>query len=188
MLTANRMFSIKSDVRPTSRQAELLATGIAVVGIEPVTTLMQDSEYKLFRQESAVSSLIVSLEDFLLDEVKTGRISRGSRAPRSSTYSLFLHCTENAAKPAAAARWAKVFGFLGASAQSVQTRCCGMAGMFGHEVEHLEMSKKLFAMRWEDKLAKLGDSIPVMTGPDAILGDLCRYRADSRRQARSRTL
>lgn len=147
-----------------ARQAELLATGIAVVGIEPVTTLMQDNEYKPFRQESAASSLIVSLEDFLLDEIKAGRILGEGRAPRSSNYSLFLHCTETTAKPAAAARWAEVFGFFGASAQSVQTGCCGMAGMFGHEVEHVEMSKKLFAMSWEDKIANLGDSVPMMTG------------------------
>ncbi len=148
----------------TARQAELLATCIAVVGIEPVTTLMQDNEYKTYRPKNAAPSAVLSLEDFLLKEITAGRITVKNGSPSPQNYSLFLHCTEKTAKPTAAARWIEVFSFFGASAQSVQTGCCGMAGMFGHEVEHVDMSKKLFAMSWEDKFANLGGRIPVMTG------------------------
>lgn len=147
-----------------SRQAELLATGISVVGIEPVTTVMQDHEYKPYREGSPSPTALLSLEDFLLQEIKVGRVASGNLPASSQSYSLFLHCSEKTARPTAAARWIEIFAFFGATAKYVPTGCCGMAGMFGHEVEHLAMSKKLFAMSWEEKLNGLQGSIPLITG------------------------
>ncbi|MBO9126234.1 MULTISPECIES: FAD-binding and (Fe-S)-binding domain-containing protein [Rhizobium/Agrobacterium group] len=146
------------------RQETLLATGISVIGIEPVTTLMHDHEYKSYRADSATSAVILTFEDFLLREIKSDRISISTLPANKQNYSLFLHCTEKTARPSAAASWIEIFTFFGADATYVPTGCCGMAGMFGHEIEHQAMSKKLFSMSWAEKLDGLKGSIPLITG------------------------
>ncbi|MDB2387184.1 (Fe-S)-binding protein, partial [Shewanella sp.] len=46
----------------------------------------------------------------------------------------------------------------------VSLGCCGMAGTYGHEAENLERSKTLYAMSWEQTLAKLPASQILISG------------------------
>ena len=147
-----------------SHQAGLLATGVSVVGIEPVTTLMQDHEYKQFCGTYPRGRAVLSIEEFLYREIQSGRIRPDAGGTTSKRYSLFLHCTEKTCKPTTHDLWAMIFASFGMTAQPVSTGCCGMAGLFGHEIEHAGMSRDLFHMSWADKLANLNGSIPVVTG------------------------
>lgn len=57
-----------------------------------------------------------------------------------------------AALPTALADWRAIFATLGLSIQPVETGCCGMAGLFGHDVRNQEMSRNLFAASWDEPL------------------------------------
>ena len=45
----------------------------------------------------------------------------------------------------------------GVELKTVETSCCGMAGSFGYEAEHAEVSK---AMAWSDRMAALWGPTP----------------------------
>lgn len=147
-----------------TRQSQLLATGIPVIGIEPVAVLMQDHEYKHLRNLYPAGRAIQFIGDFLEAEIDAGRISLKSNDASPRTYSLFLHCTEKTSKPSAPGTWARVFASFGLEARVVPTGCCGMAGMFGHEVEHVTMSRDLFNMSWAEKLSQIDTGTALMTG------------------------
>jgi Fe-S oxidoreductase len=125
---------------------------------------MQDYEYKQFRSTYPHGRTVLSIEEFLHREILSGRIRPDAGATTSKRYSLFLHCTEKTCKPTTHDLWAMIFASFGMTAQPVSTGCCGMAGMFGHEIEHAGTSRDLFNMSWADKLANLNGSIPVVTG------------------------
>ncbi len=133
-----------------ARHRAYLATGVAVVGVEPVAVLMDRMEY-CNTDDPAPDAVVRTLDEFLYGEITAGRIARGVASEKGSIR-LFLHCTERSAMPAAAGRWRAVFAAFGLSAETPKTGCCGMAGLFGHEREHAEMSRQLFDMSWRGPL------------------------------------
>ncbi|WP_158008783.1 FAD-binding and (Fe-S)-binding domain-containing protein [Rhizobium sp. AC27/96] len=147
-----------------AHQSQLIKTGVPVVGIEPVTTLMQDHEYKAFRPDVALDRSVLSIEEFLHQEIRSGAIAPKVIDGPNSRYALFLHCMEKTSKPATSSLWTSVLKTFGMTAQTIATGCCGMAGMFGHEIEHAGMSDELFQMSWARKLGDGSGDIPLMTG------------------------
>lgn len=118
--------------------------GTPFVALEPAVTNLLKKDYG--RDD------VLSLDQFLLDRID--RIPRG--ADTGQDHVLFLHCTEKTADPATGSRWQKIFDAAGLSLDLASTGCCGMAGMFGHESEHQDMSFRLFEMSWKDPLQKAG--------------------------------
>ena len=62
------------------------------------------------------------------------------------------HCTEQAILPGEGLLWKNIFARLNLSLEIENPGCCGMAGAYGYQSEHLENSKQLFAMHWEEPL------------------------------------
>ena len=160
-----RRFSKVADAA-LSYHAALLETGVAVVGIEPVIVLMHDHEYRAAAdtEPQACEGRVQSIEEFLAAEIEAGRILPMKNGASPRIYSLFLHCTEKTAKPRNAALWTHIFDVLGLKIEHQSTGCCGMAGVFGHEVEHAEMSRKLFDMSWKPRLIEVDPSAVLATG------------------------
>jgi Fe-S oxidoreductase len=52
----------------------------------------------------------------------------------------------------APAQWAKVFGTLGVPLEIVKSGCCGMCGVYGHEVAHKRDSLGIFELSWKTKI------------------------------------
>ena len=52
----------------------------------------------------------------------------------------------------APALWAKVFGALGVPLDIVKSGCCGMCGVYGHEVAHKSDSLGIFDLSWKRKI------------------------------------
>ncbi|MGJ4860278.1 FAD-binding and (Fe-S)-binding domain-containing protein [Labrys sp. La1] len=143
-------------------QSGLLATGLPVVGIEPVTVLMRDHEYAGPGLGEPLH--IQSLDEFLAKALESGRLGQAHPAFTAAAYHLFPHCTEKTAKPGTGQAWARVFHHFGLDLKLPTAGCCGMAGLFGHEAEHAQMSKNLFAMSWAPRLADLDPSTVLATG------------------------
>jgi FAD/FMN-containing dehydrogenase/Fe-S oxidoreductase len=144
--------------------AALVATGFPVIGIEPVTVLMHDHEYKSLDVTSARAvPSIHTVEQFLVEEIEAGRL-RLPKHDQESRYQLFLHCTEKTGRPKTGALWRTVFAAFGLEVETPATGCCGMAGMFGHEREHAGMSRELFELSWRPHIESTDTSAVLATG------------------------
>jgi len=123
--------------------ARLAALGLPMVGFDPAFVLMA-------RQELLSFGPVVPMKmvhEFLSDELAAG--TAWPRAEGRPGITIALHCTEASADPAAGRTWQRVMEALGFDAQIAPTGCCGMAGLFGHETRHQEMSRILFDMSWK---------------------------------------
>lgn len=128
-------------------------SGFPLVGIDPAFVHLLRSEY----QKAGYTTLprVWSPEEFLAAQIDAGRLVRPMEA-RSTAASVFLHCTERSLRPETAADWRKVFAATGVAAQVVDTGCCGMSGIFGHEQRHRSWSRGLFDLSWRDAVERPG--------------------------------
>ena len=125
-----------------ARLSPFAARGIAVVGLEPSCLLTLRDEYvDLLRSEEArlVARSAFLLEEFLLRERGRGLTLRFREGRRRAL--LHGHCHQKAivgtAPTVAALAWA------GYEVTEVDSGCCGMAGAFGFEKEHYDLSVAL---------------------------------------------
>jgi FAD/FMN-containing dehydrogenase/Fe-S oxidoreductase len=114
--------------------------GAAIVGLEPSCLLTLRDEYpELLRTEqaTAVASRSFLFEEFISSERKAGRLSLtfGGNGKKAL---LHGHCHQKAlvgtAPTVETLRWA------GFDVTEVDSGCCGMAGSFGFEKEHYDLS------------------------------------------------
>jgi Fe-S oxidoreductase len=124
-----------------------VARGAAIVGLEPSCLLtLRDETVELVRTDEArqVAAASFLLEEFLLREKARGltlpfRPALAGGARRQAL--LHGHCHQKAivgtAPTVAALRWA------GFDVAEVDSGCCGMAGSFGFEREHYDLSVSL---------------------------------------------
>ena len=125
-----------------ARLAPAVARGVPVIGLEPSCLLTLRDEYvDLLRSDEAraVAGSAFLLEEFLLREKARGLELRWKPGPRKAL--LHGHCHQKAmvgtAPTVAALRWA------GYEVSEVDSGCCGMAGSFGFEREHYDISVSL---------------------------------------------
>ena len=116
--------------------------GVAIVGLEPSCLLTLKDEYvDLLRTDAArkVAAQAALLEQFLLQERARGLSLSFKAGPREAL--LHGHCHQKAmvgtAPTVAALKWA------GYTVTEVDSGCCGMAGSFGFEREHYDVSVSL---------------------------------------------
>jgi FAD/FMN-containing dehydrogenase/Fe-S oxidoreductase len=139
----------------------LAAAGVAIVGIEPSCLLTLRDEYvELLRSDEArtVAAQSLLLEEFLLRER-----ARGLTLPFSGTARKALlhgHCHQKAlvgTRPTVEAlRWA------GFEVGEVDSGCCGMAGSFGFEREHYDISVWLGNRRLAPAVRAAGAEVEVV--------------------------
>jgi FAD/FMN-containing dehydrogenase/Fe-S oxidoreductase len=118
--------------------------GIAIVGLEPSCLFtLRDEALQMGLGESAqqVSQHAQLLEEFLAKELQAQRF-----APtfKEATQPILLHghCHQKAfAAVSPALELLKLIP--NANPQLIESSCCGMAGSFGYEVEHIEASKQI---------------------------------------------
>lgn len=138
----------------------LARSGIALIGVDPSMTLTYRGEYPGTLAEEVPPVL-------LPQEWLAKRLDLLPALPAGEGFSLLPHCTERTNAAGSVKDWQAVFARLGAPLTVLSSGCCGMAGTFGHEAEHQEMSRKLYALSWETHVAR---------GPERLLasGYSCR--------------
>lgn len=125
----------------------LASTGVRLAGVDQAISLMYEQEYREFGN--------CNVRVAGLDEVIAARMPQVvPPASQGPVFRLFTHCTEGALRPEAAARWQTVFRHFGMELAAVHSGCCGMAGMFGHEAEHQDISTRLFELSWRPALGE----------------------------------
>ncbi len=148
--------------------------GIAIVGLEPSCLLtLRDEALVMGLGEAAqtVSRQALLFEEFLAREALAGQLEalKSKLKPAGQALLLHGHCHQKAF--AAVTPIMAVLGLIpGAKPELIESSCCGMAGSFGYEASHYEVSMQM---------AELSLLPAVRAKPDAIVvadGTSCRHQ------------
>jgi len=149
----------------------LARAGVNIVGLEPSCLLtLRDEALSLGLGQAAktVAPQALLLEEFLAREAKAGRFALAFR-PAPAPILLHGHCHQKAF--GAVAPILEVLRLIpGAKPELIETSCCGMAGSFGYDTDHYEVSMQM---------AELSLLPAIRKNPDAIVvadGTSCRHQ------------
>ncbi len=121
-----------------------LDSGLPILGLEPSCLFSLRDEFESMLPGPATRALAkqaLLFEEFLAQEADAGRLKLGLK-PVAAKALLHGHCHQ------------KAFGTMGAvekalrlvpglEVSTVESSCCGMAGSFGYEAEHYDVSMKM---------------------------------------------
>lgn len=143
----------------------LAACGVDLVGVDPSMTLTFRAEYvKALGMQEAPRVL-------LAQEWLAQRLDELPQLPSEPGpgWRLMPHCTERTNAPAATSDWSRVAKRLGVNFEVVASGCCGMAGLYGHELAHRATSEGIYRLSWGPILAD-----PVRASQTLATGYSCR--------------
>ncbi|MGS0692066.1 D-2-hydroxyglutarate dehydrogenase YdiJ [Shewanella sp. 30m-9] len=144
---------------------EVAKLDMPMVGIDPALVLCYRDEYAEVLGGARGKFHVKLANEWLLEILEgqpTREWSQDDISEREFTW--FSHCTESTAKPNTANEWQGIFEHFGATLNTVNLGCCGMAGTYGHEAENLDRSKALYSMSWEQALSQLPQSQVLISG------------------------
>jgi Fe-S oxidoreductase len=139
--------------------------GIAIVGLEPscLFTLRDEAlQMGLGPKAELVSQQAQLLEEFLAKEQKAGRFTPSFKESAQPIL-VHGHCHQKAF--AAVSPALELLRLIpNANPQLIESSCCGMAGSFGYEVEHIEASKQMAELSLLPTIRKHPDALVVADG------------------------
>ncbi|MEW6651913.1 MAG: FAD-linked oxidase C-terminal domain-containing protein [Bacteroidota bacterium] len=126
----------------------LISTESPLVGIEVSAILSFRDEYldlaepKLKLEAEKIAASTFTLEEFIAAEFKKGKIDANLFTDESKKVMLHGHCQQKAVASTKSTIETLSIpkNYL---VQEIQSGCCGMAGSFGYEKEHYELSMKV---------------------------------------------
>ena len=119
--------------------------GLPVIGLEPSCLYTLRDEFKSMlpgADTDALAARAVMFEEFLAAEHQAGRLNLKLKPLTQKKVLLHGHCHQKAfgAMPAVE----QVLGLIpGLKVETVASGCCGMAGAFGYEAGHHDISMKM---------------------------------------------
>jgi Fe-S oxidoreductase len=135
-----------------AKNVELLADVITdeapLVGIEPSAILGFRDEYPdlvpepLAAAAKRLAGRTLLIDEFLSREAASGRITAASFTDEPARIRLHGHCHQKALASLAATVQALSLP-QNYSVETIPSGCCGMAGSFGYEREHFELSRQI---------------------------------------------
>jgi Fe-S oxidoreductase len=128
--------------------APYLERGVPVVGLEPSCTFTFRDEYTaLFPGDARAAALAGSMlaDEYLARELREGRIEPPWRTPCDAEVRVHGHCHQKAFDTFNATL-ALLKTVPGARVSAIESSCCGMAGAFGHEKGHYDVSMRMAEM------------------------------------------
>ncbi len=127
---------------------ELISEESPLIGLEPSAILTFRDEYpelvgeELKEDAKKLANHVLMIEEFLVLEMDAGRINRGVFTTEEKHILLHGHCQQKAV--ASTAPTLKMLAFPeNYKVKEIPSGCCGMAGSFGYEKEHYEVSMKV---------------------------------------------
>jgi FAD/FMN-containing dehydrogenase/Fe-S oxidoreductase len=142
--------------------------GIAIVGLEPSCLLtLRDEALVMGLGEDAklVSEHAFLLEEFLANEAKAGKLDvlKAKLKPTNQAILLHGHCHQKAF--GAVSPIMDVLKLIpNAKPELIESSCCGMAGSFGYEANHYEVSMQMAELSLLPAIRKQPDAIVVADG------------------------
>jgi len=144
-----------------------VAAGTPIVGLEPSCLLTLRDEFPAILPGTATKALAQRaqlFEEFVDSERAAGRFELALAPMEGRTALLHGHCHQKAFAAVGAA--VKALQLIpGLSVETFDSTCCGMAGSFGYEAEHYEMSLKIGELSVLPKMrAALPDTLLAASG------------------------
>lgn len=147
-----------------------------LVGIEPSAILSFRDEYpelvgpELEAKAKELSKNCLLIDEFLDREMQAGRISADSFSNESKEIQYHGHCQQKSI--ASLKSVVKILGLpRNYAVKLIPSGCCGMAGSFGYEKEHTDLSMKIGELVLFPTVRKYKDSSII-----AASGTSCRHQ------------
>lgn len=128
--------------------SELINEELPLIGIEPSGILGFRDEYPdlagpdLREIAFRLSANCYMVDEFISKEFRAGRISRDEFTDEPKNVLLHAHCQQKAIASSATTVEALSIP-ANFAVREIRSGCCGMAGSFGYEKEHYELSNKI---------------------------------------------
>ena len=181
---SGRTFLSKGLLRKAKQIAEnnvqllsgIITQNTPLLGIEPSAILTFRDEYPelvsqdLRKQAGELGKNALMIDEFLVSEMERGNISKEAFTTKSAKIKLHGHCQQKAI--ASTKSTLAILSFPeNYQIAEIPSGCCGMAGSFGYEKEHYDLSMKVGEL-------VLFPAVRVMEGEEIIAapGTSCRHQ------------
>jgi FAD/FMN-containing dehydrogenase/Fe-S oxidoreductase len=155
---------------------DLISEETPLLGIEPSAILTFRDEYpdlvdeNLVKDAQKLSENVFMIEEFLAKEIEAKRISKSMFTTEKRLIKLHGHCQQKALTNIVNAK--KTLSFPeNYEVQLIPSGCCGMAGSFGYEKEHFELSNQIGELVLFPTIRQQGDDVII-----AASGTSCRHQ------------
>jgi FAD/FMN-containing dehydrogenase/Fe-S oxidoreductase len=135
---------------------------VPIVGLEPSCLLTLRDEYPEFLRTAAAKQVAANsflFEEFIVREQKAGRLTLDS-TPTGRKALVHGHCHQKAL--VGTAPTIAVLNGAGFDVREVDSGCCGMAGSFGFEKEHYDISLAIGNRRLAPAVKAAGPEVEVV--------------------------
>ena len=154
---------------------DLISSDTPIIGIEPSAILTLRDEYpELVSAELKTAAKQIAQHAFLFEEwvakeIDKGNISPAQFIPAKAPISLHSHCYQ---KSLSSTKYIKrSLSLISQQVDEIPSGCCGMAGAFGYEKEHYDVSMKIGGLVLFPTINKLKDEAII-----AASGTSCRHQ------------
>jgi len=128
--------------------ADIITSDMPLVGIEPSALLTFRDEYpdlvseELIEKAKNLAKNAYLLEEFLALELEAGRVNKSAFTSEKRLLKLHGHCQQKSISNLVSAKKALSLP-ENYEVQLIPSGCCGMAGSFGYEKEHYDLSMQI---------------------------------------------
>ena len=162
--------------RNIEKLSKLVSEENPLIGIEPSAILSFRDEYLDLATPdnvcyaSFLSNKSLLFEEFFMREVEKGNIKKEQFSTIAKTMKLHGHCQQKAV--ASTKSTLAMLSFpKGHSITEIPSGCCGMAGSFGYEKEHYELSMKVGELVLFPEIRKAASETVIVAA-----GTSCRHQ------------
>jgi FAD/FMN-containing dehydrogenase/Fe-S oxidoreductase len=155
--------------------ADVINNDLPLVGIEPSAILGFRDEYPelagddLRGSAEKISDSAYLIDEFIANEFSEGRIVRESFTDTISEIVLHAHCQQKAISSSACTIQMLSIP-VNFTVKEISSGCCGMAGSFGYEKEHYDLSNKIGELVLFPEVREAGENVII-----AAPGTSCRH-------------
>jgi FAD/FMN-containing dehydrogenase/Fe-S oxidoreductase len=152
----------------------LINEDVPLLGIEPSAILGFRDEYPelagdLRKEAELIGANSFMIDEFIAREFRAGRIDRNLFTEEKSDILLHGHCQQKAV--ASTKSTLEMLSIpANFSVKEIPSGCCGMAGSFGYEKEHFELSNKVGELVLFPEVRKANNGV-IISAP----GTSCRH-------------
>jgi Fe-S oxidoreductase len=156
--------------------SKVIGDATPLIGVEPSAILTFRDEYPdLLRGEDKENAKRIAantflIEEFLAQELDAGAIDVSAFKHSARTIKLHGHCQQKALSSLTPVK--KILTIMGGNeVHLIRSGCCGMAGSFGYEREHYDLSMKIGELFLFPAIRKQAPDVLI-----AAAGTSCRHQ------------
>ncbi|HEX3167993.1 MAG TPA: FAD-linked oxidase C-terminal domain-containing protein, partial [Chitinophagaceae bacterium] len=154
----------------------LITTDTPLIGIEPSAILTFRDEYidladdAQFEKAKQLAANVFLIDEFIANEIEKGNIRKEQFTKEARTIKLHGHCQQKALSSVAPS--VKLLSLPeNYKVETIPSGCCGMAGSFGYEKEHYDLSMQIGELVLFPTVRKQTDDVII-----AAPGTSCRHQ------------